>query len=69
MVGDRYFTDVVYGNRLGMLSVRVAPFTTAGETRVVKLVRKLEDAFLNRWRRAGVRSKPHALVPAGLTAD
>ena len=35
MVGDRYFTDVVYGNRLGMLSVRVAPFTTAGETRVV----------------------------------
>ena len=51
-----------------MLSVRVAPFTTAGETRVREAGAQA-GGRLNRWRRAGVRSKPHALVPAGLTAD
>ena len=39
MVGDRYLTDVVYGNRNGMLSVCVAPIQLAGETAAVKLVR------------------------------
>jgi len=40
MVGDRYLTDVVYGNRLGLLTVRPAPITAAGEPRAVRLVRK-----------------------------
>ena len=30
MVGDRYFTDVLYGNRHGMGTIRTAPFTSAG---------------------------------------
>ena len=30
MVGDRYFTDIVYGNRHGMVTVRTAPFTSQG---------------------------------------
>lgn len=38
MVGDRYLTDVVYGNRNGMLTVCVAPIQLAGETAAVKLV-------------------------------
>ena len=38
MVGDRYLTDVVYGNRLGLLTVRPAPVTAAGEPRAVRLV-------------------------------
>eukprot|EP00982_Pelagococcus_subviridis_P002866 22130-Pelagococcus_subviridis.AAC.1 len=29
MIGDRYMTDVVYGNRHGMLTIRCAPFTDA----------------------------------------
>ena len=39
MVGDRYLTDVVYGNRLGLLTVRPSPITADGEPRAVRLVR------------------------------
>ena len=39
MVGDRYLTDVVFGNRLGMLTIRTAPLTFRGEPRAVLLVR------------------------------
>jgi len=38
MVGDRYLTDVVYGNRLGLLTVRPDPITATGEPRAVRLV-------------------------------
>lgn len=31
MIGDRYMTDVVYGNRHGMFTVRSAPFSDEGE--------------------------------------
>ena len=39
MVGDRYLTDVVYGNRNGMLTIRPAPLTLEGEPSTVHLVR------------------------------
>ena len=39
MVGDRYLTDIVFGNRLGMLTVRTAPLTLRGEPKAVLLVR------------------------------
>ncbi len=39
MVGDRYMTDVVFGNRLGMLTIRPAPLTWDGEPQTVKMVR------------------------------
>ena len=51
-VGDRYFTDVVYGNQSGMLTIRVMPFTEKGETVVVKAVRALEDWVVRLWRDA-----------------
>ncbi len=38
MVGDRYLTDVVFGNRNGMLTIRPAPFTSKGEPKAVLLV-------------------------------
>ena len=38
MVGDRYLTDVVFGNRNGMMTIRPQPFTSAGEPRAVRLV-------------------------------
>ncbi|PPS45319.1 YqeG family HAD IIIA-type phosphatase [Chroococcidiopsis sp. TS-821] len=31
MVGDRFFTDVLAGNRLGMFTILVEPFVTPGE--------------------------------------
>lgn len=38
MVGDRYLTDIVFGNRHGMLTVRPRPFTSEGEPVTVALV-------------------------------
>ena len=72
-VGDRYLTDVAYGNRHGMLTVRVAPLVTGrdpstgkrAEPPAVLLARALEDALAARWRRAGVRAPAHTLVEGG----
>ena len=38
MIGDRYMTDIAFGNRLGMLTIRPEPFTSAGETKAVRAV-------------------------------
>ncbi len=38
MIGDRYLTDVVYGNRHGMLTIRPTPLTLSGEPLAVRLV-------------------------------
>ena len=39
MIGDRFLTDVAFGNRLGMLTIRPEPFTSEGETKAVRAVR------------------------------
>jgi phosphatidylglycerophosphatase GEP4 len=62
MVGDRYFTDVLYGNRHGMLTVRPAPFAPAGDARAVRAARALEDRLVRRWRARGLAAPPHALM-------
>ena len=59
-VGDRYFTDVLYGNRHGMLTVRPVPFAPGGDGRVVRAARALEDRLVARWRRRGLKAPPHA---------
>ena len=64
MVGDRYFTDVLYGNRHGMLTVRPAPFAPKGDSRVVRAARLLEDTLVARWRRRKVGPPRHARMPA-----
>ena len=38
MIGDRYATDVAFGNRLGMLTIRPKPFTLSGEPLAVRAV-------------------------------
>lgn len=38
MIGDRYLTDVVYGNRNGLFTVRPAPLTLEGEPSAVLFV-------------------------------
>jgi len=65
-VGDRTLTDVAYGNRHGMLTVRVAPLVEGKgvEPPSVALARALERALAARWRRLGVRAPAHALLDA-----
>ena len=38
MIGDRFLTDIVFGNLNGMLTVRVSPITQAHEPPTVHLV-------------------------------
>ena len=74
MVGDRTFTDVAYGNSLGMLTIKCEPFTSKGENLFVRVARKLEAALVRVLRAAGCRPPQHKLVaqetlPSLLIAD
>ena len=77
MLGDRYLTDVVYGNRHGMFTVRCAPFTEAGESASIRAAKKVEAIAVAWWRKPdGSRKpercpgkKPHANVPEGKDAS
>lgn len=62
MVGDRRFTDIVYGNKNGCLTVLTEPLTGKGENFVVKLVRKLEDFVVGNWFRRGLQAKNHCFL-------
>ena len=62
MVGDRYLTDVVFGTLNGMLTVRVAPFDTSGESFAVRAARWLEGALVAAYRRAGVAAPAQELL-------
>ena len=42
MVGDRLLTDTVMGNTFGFFTIDVAPFSTANDNFMVKLMRQLE---------------------------
>ena len=64
MVGDRYLTDVAFGNRLGMLTVRVDPVekTGRGEPRAVRASRAVEEALVRRRGRKGMVAPEQELV-------
>jgi phosphatidylglycerophosphatase GEP4 len=62
-VGDRYLTDGVFGNRHGMLTIRVAPLTPKGEPPTVAAARVIEEACVARWSAAGMRPAVHPLLP------
>ncbi|KAL6853492.1 hypothetical protein ACP4OV_019521 [Aristida adscensionis] len=62
-VGDRYFTDVVYGNRNGFLTVLTEPLNFANESYIVRRVRKLEAYIISYWYKKGHKPIKHPLLP------
>ncbi|XP_052178796.1 phosphatidylglycerophosphate phosphatase 1, chloroplastic/mitochondrial [Diospyros lotus] len=66
MVGDRPFTDIVYGNRNDFLTILTEPLSLAEEPFIVKQVRKLEVALVKRWSRRGLKPVSHGLLPNAL---
>jgi phosphatidylglycerophosphatase GEP4 len=61
-VGDRYLTDVVFGNKSGMFTIRVAPFDVSNESKAIAAARSIESYFLHRWRTKNkTKPTPHAL--------
>lgn len=63
LVGDRYFTDVVYGNKNGFLTVLTEPLNITDESYIVKRVRKLEAYIISYWYKKGHKPKEHPLLP------
>ncbi|XVE83604.1 hypothetical protein DITRI_Ditri16bG0100400 [Diplodiscus trichospermus] len=63
MVGDRPFTDIVYGNRNGFLTILTEPLTLVEEPFIVRQVRKLELVLVNWWFRRGLKPISHNLLP------
>ncbi|KAK6785276.1 hypothetical protein RDI58_018731 [Solanum bulbocastanum] len=63
MVGDRPFTDIVYGNRNGFLTILTEPLSCAEEPLIVQQVRVLEVALVNRWSSQGMKPTTHTLLP------
>ncbi|XP_061374038.1 phosphatidylglycerophosphate phosphatase 1, chloroplastic/mitochondrial-like [Gastrolobium bilobum] len=63
MVGDRPFTDVVYGNRNGFLTILTEPLSLAEEPFIVQQVRKLENSFVTYWSRRGLKPLDHKSLP------
>ncbi|XP_057758589.1 phosphatidylglycerophosphate phosphatase 1, chloroplastic/mitochondrial [Arachis stenosperma] len=63
MVGDRPFTDIVYGNRNGFLTILTEPLSLVDEPFIVKQVRKLETTFVSYWCRRGLEPPVQKLLP------
>eukprot|EP01088_Endostelium_zonatum_P019597 TRINITY_DN6849_c0_g1_i1.p1 TRINITY_DN6849_c0_g1~~TRINITY_DN6849_c0_g1_i1.p1 ORF type:complete len:234 (-),score=30.16 TRINITY_DN6849_c0_g1_i1:50-751(-) len=47
VIGDRYFTDVLFGNINGCLTIATAPITSHGDPFTVKLIRPFEKLLVN----------------------
>ncbi|EFA84421.1 hypothetical protein PPL_02453 [Heterostelium album PN500] len=47
MIGDRYSTDVVFGNLYGMLTIFTKPITSKGDNNIVKLIRDKESRYVD----------------------
>ncbi|KAJ6412420.1 hypothetical protein OIU84_005468 [Salix udensis] len=78
MVGDRPFTDIVYGNQNGFLTVLTEPLSLAEEpfivrqiyaisyflaAKILQQVRKLEMSLMNYWLKRGIKPISHDLLP------
>ncbi|DBA75186.1 hypothetical protein WJX77_000248 [Trebouxia sp. C0004] len=62
MIGDRYLTDIVYGNRNGLFTIRPAPLTLEGEPSAVLLARRIEDHYVRKWTQHGIKAPKHPMV-------
>ena len=64
MVGDRYLTDVTFGNLHGMLCVRTRLLTHTGDNRVARMMRPLENLLVALFRRLCFQPTAHRLAAA-----
>ncbi|GFP87883.1 probable phosphatidylglycerophosphatase mitochondrial [Phtheirospermum japonicum] len=62
MVGDRPFTDIVYGNRNGFFTILTEPLSLAEEPLIVRQVRLLEVAIVKQWSKKGLMPLTHELL-------
>ncbi|TYZ64235.1 hypothetical protein PybrP1_005914 [[Pythium] brassicae (nom. inval.)] len=63
MIGDRYSTDMLFGNLHGLLTIRTDQFTREGESAVNAQLQRVEKAVVRLLERAGVTALVHPLLP------
>ena len=61
MFGDRPSTDIVFGNRYGMLTVMTTHFTEDGDNKAAAMMRRYEVALIRTWMKKGKMPPPHPL--------
>ncbi|KAH6822871.1 haloacid dehalogenase superfamily protein [Perilla frutescens var. hirtella] len=71
MVGDRPFTDIVYGNRNGFFTILSDPLSHAEEPLIVRQVRLFEVTLIQQWSKKGITPISHKLFsdPAKCVKD
>ena len=62
MIGDRYLTDVVFGNLFGMLTIRTEFFEASKDPIVVQYARMIEKWLLKAARNKGILPPEHPLA-------
>ena len=56
VIGDRYFTDIVFANLNGHYAILVEPMDVTRDNPVVRLMRWMEARLVERWIRAGEKA-------------
>jgi phosphatidylglycerophosphatase GEP4 len=69
MVGDRMFTDIVFGNRYGMLTIHTRVLTTEGDNKAAVKVREREVPLMEKWYKAGIRAPKHSCYRENITTN
>ncbi len=59
MFGDRVFTDIVFGNRYGMLTVQTALLTEEGDNKAATKIRGYELPLIQKWIKEGKTAPQH----------
>ncbi len=69
MFGDRIFTDVVFGNRYGMLTTHVVLLTTENDCKSAAKIREKEIPYVKNLISRGVQASQHKLYNSNMCLD
>ena len=69
MIGDRLFTDIVFGNRYGMLTIHTQMLTSEGDNKAAAKVRTYELPLLEKLRSKRIIPPHHALYQKGFCKE
>ena len=69
MFGDRIFTDIVFGNRYGMLTVHTALLSEKRDNKNAAKVRNYELPLVKNWLDEGKKAPNHSMYNSNICLD